>query len=83
MRFCSINKIGKDYLVIHLVLTAPHNNDSCFYRIDNLANRFFVHHMKIYSREDITDELRGYMKLAFDIGNREHIKPSKQSKDSI
>jgi len=83
MRFCSINKIGKDYLEIHLVLTAPHNNDSCFYRIDNLANRFFVHHMKIYSREDITDELRGYMKLAFDIGNREHIKPSKQSKDSI
>src|SRR4030095_12065908 len=77
MRFCSINKIGKDYIDIHLVLTQPHNN-LCFYRIDNLANRFFVHHAKIYSRKDISDELKRYMKLAYNTGNREHVKTSKQ-----
>ena len=77
MRFCSINKIGKGYIDIHLVLTQPHNN-LCFYRIDNLANRFFVHHAKIYSRKDISDELKRYMNLAYNTGNREHVKTSKQ-----
>lgn len=81
MRFCSINKIGKDYVDIHLVLTQPHNDYLCFYRIDNFANRFFVHHIKIYSRKDINDKLKRYMRLAYNIGNREHVKTSKQNKE--
>jgi uncharacterized protein DUF5655 len=81
MRFCSINKIGKEYVDIHLVLTEPHNNPQCFYRIDNLANRFFVHHIKIHSRKDINDELKKYMILAYKVGKREHVKTSTQNKD--
>ncbi|MES1224496.1 MAG: hypothetical protein ABUT20_53880, partial [Bacteroidota bacterium] len=43
MRFCSLNKMGSDYIDIHLVLTESHES-FVFYKIDNLANRFFVHH---------------------------------------
>jgi hypothetical protein len=75
MRFCSINKVAADHIDIHLVLTQLFEDTLCFYKIDNLANRFFVHHASIYSKDDITDELKKYMAMAYEVGNRAHIKP--------
>jgi len=74
MRFCSINKIGTDYINIHLVLTSLFEDASSFYKIDNLANRFFVHHARLYDKDDITGELKKYMAMAYEVGNREHVK---------
>lgn len=73
MRFCSINKIGANYIDIHLVLIQPFESSLCFYKIDNLANRFFVHHCRIYNKDDITDELIKYMMMAYEVGNRMHV----------
>ncbi|MBS1529546.1 MAG: hypothetical protein JSU01_04495 [Bacteroidetes bacterium] len=73
MRFCSINKAAADHIDIHLVLTAPYEHTLCFYKIDNLANRFFVHHARIYDHEDFTAELRYFMAMAYKVGNREHV----------
>ena len=70
MRFCSINKIGADYIDIHLVLRQLFDNTQCFYKIDNLANRFFVHHSRLHHESDITDELKKYMAMAYNVGNR-------------
>ncbi len=74
IRFCSINKIGKNFIDVHLVLTESYNDNRCFHRIDNLSDRFFVHHIKIYNKEDINSEVKKYMQLAYDTGNRKHIK---------
>src|SRR6185503_3194041 len=74
MRFCSINKAGKDFIYVHFVLTKPYHDSSCFDRIDNLADRFFVHHSKIFDITDINPELKKFMRFAYDIGNREHVK---------
>jgi hypothetical protein len=38
-------------------------------RIDNLNNRFFVHHFRIYKRSDIDSRFREYMKLAYEVGS--------------
>jgi hypothetical protein len=73
IRFCSINKIGEDFIDVHFVLTRRYNDSSCFHRIDNLANRFFVHHLKIRNKSDVTSEVRRFMRLAYDVGNRKHI----------
>lgn len=73
MRFCSINKIGANYIDGHLVLTEPFNNTLCFYKIDNLANRFYVHHFRLRDTTDITMELKKYMAMAYEIGNRAHV----------
>jgi len=73
MRFCSINKVGKDFIDVHLVLT-QRQDGPVFYRIDNLADRFFVHHLKIYEKNDIDDGVRRCMILAYDIGNRKHVR---------
>jgi hypothetical protein len=73
MRFCSINKIAADHIDIHLVLTSLFDEALCFYKVDNLANRFFVHHAHIYIESDITDELKKYMVMAYEVGNRVHV----------
>jgi hypothetical protein len=73
MRFCSVNKIGPDHIAIHLVLTQLFDDTACFYKIDNLANRFFVHHARLYNKDDITTELKKYMAMAYEVGNRAHV----------
>ena len=78
MRFCAINKIGTDHIDIHLVLTSLFENNTCFYRIDNLADRFFVHHAHIYNKADINDELKKYMAMAYEVGNRVHVSTGKK-----
>ena len=82
MRFCSINKIGKNFIDVHFVLTEPCNDNLCFYKIENLANRFFVHHFKMYSKADINSEVKKFMKLAYDTGDRKHIE-SKRKKQHL
>jgi len=80
MRFCSINKIGRDFIDLHFVLTHPYNDNLCFYKIENLADRFFIHHLKIFYKKDINSEVKKFMQLAYEIGNRQHIKIGQQNK---
>jgi len=79
MRFCSVNKIAADHIDIHLVLTALYEHTLCFYKIDNPANRFFVHHARIYDHEDFTAELHHFMALAYEVGNRKHVVSKKNT----
>ena len=79
MRFCAINKMGEDFLDVHFVLTEPHTESSLFRRIENLGNRFYIHHLRICRKSDINAEVRKFMKLAFDIGNRKHIQSKKRT----
>lgn len=71
IRFASINKLGSDYLLGHLVLTAEYR-EPVFYKIDNLNNRFYVHHFRLNDEKDIS-LLKKYMHLAYKVGMREHI----------
>lgn len=73
MRFCSINKLGGNFMDVHFVLTQPHYDNLCFHKIENFANRFFVHHIKICRKADINPEVKKFMKLAYEIGNRKHV----------
>ena len=72
IRFCAINKIGDDFIDVHFVLTKEYHCP-CFYKIDNLGDRFFVHHLRIHDRSDICSEVKKYMRLAYQVGNRKHI----------
>ncbi len=74
MRFASINKMGPDYLDGHLVLVEEMKDPAIFYRIDNLNNRFFVHHFRVYKAEDISNTFKKYMAMAYRVGQREHVK---------
>ena len=73
MRFASINKLGKDFLDAHLVFAQRFDETLCFHKIDTVTNRAHVHHFRLYSIGDLTDELKKYMKMAYMIGTREHL----------
>ena len=72
MRFCAVNKIGADFIDVHFVLTQP-STSPCFRKIDNLGNRFFIHHLRIRQKSNITKEVRTFMQRAYRIGKREHV----------
>jgi|GEM_PF-1119114 len=74
-RFAAINKLGDDFLDGHLVLDAPNPNESVVYKIENMPNRTFVHHFRIYHPDDINDALMHLMNLAYKVGLREYVKP--------
>ncbi len=82
MRFCSINKIGSNYIDIHLVLVQPFAGAACFYKIENLADRFFVHHARLYKDCDITSaELMKFMEMAWQTGQRLHVRSGNSEKE--
>jgi hypothetical protein len=71
MRFAAINKVGRDYLDGHLVLV-DQQNDACFRRIENLNDRFFVHHFRLRNPAELKS-LRPYMIMAYEVGRRKHV----------
>jgi hypothetical protein len=75
MRFASVNRITNHHLDIHLVLTSR-SEDSLFYKVDNLDNRFFVHHFRLSKPADLTPQLEMYMRKAYEVGERKHIRNS-------
>lgn len=74
MRFASINKLGKDFLDAHLVLTKRFDETLCFHRIETVTNTAHVHHFRLYNKDDLTSELTDYLKKAYKIGTREHLR---------
>jgi hypothetical protein len=79
MRFASVNRLGKDFLDGHLVLIDSNPDKFVFHKIDNLNNRFFVHHFRIYREEEIGATFRHYMRLAYEVGHRKHVIPGKKA----
>ncbi len=72
MRFCAVNRIGPDFIDVHFVLTESYPR-KCFRKIDDLEDRFFIHHLRIHRKSDISEEVRKYMKQAYRVGMREHL----------
>lgn len=73
MRFASVNRLGKDFLGGHLVLTQHYTDELCFHRVDQFGERVFVHNFRLYDQHDLTEKFKDYMKKAYSVGLREHI----------
>ena len=81
IRFAAVNRLAKDSLEGHFVLTAAYPDDTVIFKIDNLNNRFFVHHFRLSQPADINKALLKYMRLAYAVGQREHIMPQKKGRE--
>lgn len=73
MRFASINRLGRDCLGAHLVFNQRFDGTLCFHKIDEVTKTAFVHHFKLCSKNDLTEELKKYMRMAYKIGARKHL----------
>jgi len=70
-RFGYIHRLGKDFLDVVLTFDKPHENNLCFYRIGEVpGGKIYQHYLRILFKEDINNEVRKFMKMAFDSGNK-------------
>ena len=72
VRFAAVNKIGSDFIEGHLWLKERRHNMR-FFKVERLNNDY-IHHFRISDEADIDAEFRRCMQMAFEIGQRKHIK---------
>lgn len=78
IRFAFIVRFGKGFLDVVFKFHEPNENNLCFYKIAQIpGTNSFNHYVRFESKEDLNDELRFYMKKAYDIGMRKHKKNKK------
>jgi hypothetical protein len=61
--------LGKNFVDVVFPFKQPHEDNLCFNKIKPVpGSSDYNHHLRLYSPGDITDEVRLYMKMAFDGG---------------
>ncbi|MEP7166018.1 MAG: DUF5655 domain-containing protein [Ferruginibacter sp.] len=66
-RFAYITQLGKDFIDIVFPFRQVYNDNLCFTKIKLVpGSNDHNHHFRMMLKEDINEEVRHYMKLAFD-----------------
>lgn len=74
IRFAYIHRLGRDYIDIVFQFRQNFEDANQFYKIAQIPDsNAFNHYVRIKNKKDITDKLRNYMRLAYDIGMRKHL----------
>ncbi|MEO8473261.1 MAG: hypothetical protein ABI477_13765 [Chryseolinea sp.] len=69
-RIAYITQLGKNFVHVVFPFEKPFPDNLCFQKIAQVPGdaRQFNHHFRLYSKADLNEEVRGFMKLAFDTG---------------
>ncbi|MHA4893106.1 DUF5655 domain-containing protein [Pedobacter sp. PWIIR3] len=66
INFAYIIQMGKDFIDLVLPFDKPYYENLCFRKIKQVPNaKQYNHHIRIYHEDDINDEVKEYMKLAY------------------
>jgi len=66
-RIAWITQLGKNFIHVVFPFKQPYTDNLCFQKIAQVpgATKQYNHHFRMYSEEDINEEVIGFMKLAF------------------
>jgi hypothetical protein len=68
-RICYITQLGKDFIHVVFPFTQPYDINLCFLKIAHVPEqKQFNHHFRMYAKEDLNAEVKGFMKLAYEQG---------------
>jgi len=71
-RFGYIHRLGKDFLDVALSFDKPYHDNLCFYRIGEVpGGKIYQHYLRLLHKDDINTEVRMFMKMALESGNKE------------
>jgi hypothetical protein len=73
MIFAAVNKLSDHGLEAHVVLTRRLDSPR-FRRIDALTPRCYVHHFRIESLSELDDEVKHWLREAYQVGTQEHLR---------
>ena len=71
IRFGYIARVGKDFIDVALTFSKPYYDNLCFYRIGEVpGGKIYQHYIRLKYKDDLNDEVRKYMEIAFLAGNK-------------
>jgi len=67
-RIAYITQLGKNFIHVAFPFKQPYPDNLCFQKIAQVpgTDRQFNHHFRMLELEDVNDEVRGFMKIAFE-----------------
>ena len=72
MIFAAVNKLSDRGLDAHVVLTRRLEGPR-FRRIEMMTPRCFVHHFRVESLSELDEEVRNWLREAYQVGTQEHL----------
>jgi len=70
-RFAYVIQLGKKFIDVVFPFKQPYNDNLCFNKIKPVpGSDDYNHHLRLYFIDDINDEVKMYMKMAYEIGSR-------------
>jgi len=70
-RFAYVIQLGKNFVDVVFPFKQPYSDNLCFNKIKPVpGSDDFNHHLRLYFPEDINDEVRLYMKMAYDLSRK-------------
>lgn len=70
IRFGYIHRLGKDFVDVVLQFNQPYYDNFCFHKIAGGPDSY-NHYFRLYSKDDLTDEVKEYMRKALEAGKRD------------
>jgi hypothetical protein len=69
-RIAWITQLGKNFIHVIFPFTKPYPENLCFEKIAQVPGdaKQFNHHFRMYSTEDVNNEVIGFMRLAYNEG---------------
>lgn len=69
-RIAYITQLGKNFIHVVFPFEKPFADNLCFQKIAQVPGdiKQFNHHFRMLTKEDVNDEVKGFMKLAFTFG---------------
>lgn len=70
-RIVYITQLGKNFIHVVFPFEQPYPDNLCFQKIANVPGdaKQHNHHLHILAKEDVNDEVRKFMKLAYTLGS--------------
>ena len=69
-RIAYITQLGKNFIHIVFPFEKAYADNLCFQKIAQVpGENQFNHHFRMLSREDVNEEILGFMRLAFALGS--------------
>lgn len=70
-RIAYITQLGKNFIHIVFPFEQPYRDNLCFQKIAQVPgdDKRFNHHLRILAKEDINEEVKQFMKLAYTMGS--------------
>ncbi|PSR57164.1 hypothetical protein AHMF7605_03955 [Adhaeribacter arboris] len=69
-RIAYITQLGRNFIHVYFPFAQPYPDNLCFQKIAQVPgdDKQFNHHLRLYDKEDLNEEVREFMLLAYQLG---------------